>query len=76
MDGVFKIISGILHIGNVSFKAESGGEGSSIVNGATVGIVASLLSIDERALTEAFVNRSLVTRGEVTKIPLKAEQVK
>ena len=45
MDGIFRILSAILHLGNVTFKADDSGESSHLQNPAQVSIVAQILQV-------------------------------
>jgi hypothetical protein len=45
MDSIWRILSAILHMGNVQFKADDGGESSSVTNPAQVGVIAQILQV-------------------------------
>ena len=76
MDGIFRILSAILHFGNVAFKADDSGESAHLTNPAQVGVIASILQVDEKLLQEALLKRSIQVRTEISMIPLKGDQVR
>eukprot|EP01119_Soliformovum_irregulare_P003560 TRINITY_DN1423_c0_g1_i1.p1 TRINITY_DN1423_c0_g1~~TRINITY_DN1423_c0_g1_i1.p1 ORF type:complete len:1011 (-),score=356.36 TRINITY_DN1423_c0_g1_i1:277-3309(-) len=79
---MWKIISAILHLGNVKFKddatARTGQTKVEAANPQEVDVVAKLLQVDARALKNALVSRSISTgvgkRGSVISVPLDQGQ--
>eukprot|EP00966_Prymnesium_polylepis_P163955 3790939-Prymnesium_polylepis.1 len=72
--GLFGALAALLHLGNVTF--EDGGDGRAY---ATQGASAAALQkaaaiLEEPRLEELLIHRSLVVRGEHTRIDLSAEQ--
>ena len=76
VDGIFRILSAILHLGNAKFQADETGDKSSVVNTDSIDAAASLLEVDAAGLSEALCYRSIVVRGEQSKIPLNVDQSK
>ena len=69
---VFTILSGILHLGNISFVAHTGAQ---IADKAILATTAGLFSLDVDRLGDALTQKFMVLRGEDTKTPLTKEQV-
>ncbi|ORX81933.1 hypothetical protein BCR32DRAFT_219808 [Anaeromyces robustus] len=75
IEGTFKIISGILHLGNVKFVENSSNEGANIDGEDEIENVVKLLSVDKEKLKSSILNKRLVIGKEVTISPLKFAQV-
>ncbi|KAL6628638.1 P-loop containing nucleoside triphosphate hydrolase protein [Neocallimastix sp. 'constans'] len=75
IEGTFKIISGILHLGNVKFTENTSNEGADIDGEDEIDNVVKLLSCDKEKLKSALLNKKLVIAREVTISPLKFSQV-
>jgi myosin V len=70
IDMIFRIISSILHIGNIRFESDH------IINKIeTVDIIVKLLDIDSKILETSLLYRYLEVQGEIIKINLKADEV-
>ena len=69
---VFTILSGILHLGNISFVAHTGAQ---IADKAILATTAGLFSLDVDRLGDALTQKFMVLRGEEIKTPLTKEQV-
>ena len=69
---VMSVLSGILHLGNLTFVAAAGAQ---IGNKASLDAVANLLSLDSYRLGDALTKKFMVLRGEEITTPLTVEQV-
>ena len=69
---VFTILSGILHLGNISFVAHTGAQ---IADKEILATTAGLFSLDVDRLGDALTQKFMVLRGEEIKTPLTKEQV-
>ena len=69
---VFTVLSGILHLGNISFVAHTGAQ---IADKAILATTAGLFSLDVDRLGDALTQKFMVLRGEEIKTPLTKEQV-
>ena len=69
---VFTILSGILHLGNISFVAHTGAQ---IADKPILATTAGLFSLDVDRLGDALTQKFMVLRGEEIKTPLTKEQV-
>eukprot|EP00002_Diphylleia_rotans_P017738 TRINITY_DN343_c0_g2_i4.p1 TRINITY_DN343_c0_g2~~TRINITY_DN343_c0_g2_i4.p1 ORF type:complete len:1713 (-),score=401.63 TRINITY_DN343_c0_g2_i4:3715-8853(-) len=74
IDAIFRILSGILHIGNVTFKASADGESCTIENLEAVKIAANVLRTSPELLQSALVNRTNVIAGSAIVVPFKAKE--
>lgn len=73
-----KVLSAILHLGNIGFKSDTKSEGVLIEDAAakeSLSVVAELLKLDKERLHGALTVRKISVRGETTVVPLKPEQV-
>jgi len=75
IEGTFKIISGILHLGNIKFEEDSSNEGAKFDGEDELDKVVQLLSCDKEQLKSSILNKRLVIGKEVTISPLKFSQV-
>lgn len=73
LEGIFKVISAILWIGNIEFK-ENSSDGVSVANNDVMDKIALLLGIDGKKLSEGLCFKKLTIRGETTMTPLKQSQ--
>ncbi|KAJ3026859.1 UNVERIFIED_CONTAM: cytochrome c oxidase subunit 1, partial [Siphonaria sp. JEL0065] len=71
---IFKLLSAILWLGNVSFKAQAGNESVTIEDKSVLRNVATLLGVDEANLNKVLCFKKLVVRTETTMVPLKPIQ--
>jgi myosin heavy subunit len=79
---IWKILAGILHVGNVNFSQDQGaklGQTSTVVsNGAVADTAAQLWQCDATSLKRALTFRSISTgvgkRGSVISVPLDVQQ--
>ena len=69
---VLTVLSGILHLGNISFVAATGAQ---IADKAVLATTAGLFSLDVDRLGDALTQKFMVLRGEEIKTPLTKEQV-
>jgi len=77
VDAIKRILSSVLHIGNINIEAIDGGEKAKIKNMDEVDVVCELLGVTRVILSEALVQRTMTTsarRGSVYKIPLKPQE--
>ncbi|TPX36113.1 hypothetical protein SmJEL517_g01598 [Synchytrium microbalum] len=74
MRGTFTALSGILTLGNVTFKPDSSGESVTIANPDVVSKVAGLWGVDEKKLSDALIYKKLTIRNETTMKPLTPTQ--
>uniref|UniRef100_A0A8C9TGG9 Unconventional myosin-X-like n=1 Tax=Scleropages formosus TaxID=113540 RepID=A0A8C9TGG9_SCLFO len=70
---VFKLLSGVLQLGNIEFMT-AGGAQIVTKGGAFVSIVSDLLGLDSFQLSEVLTQRSMILRGEEICSPLTVEQ--
>lgn len=63
VENVWRLLSGILWLGNINFK--SNGDGSEISDPNPLNIASELLEIDSKILSDAFCYKKLLIRGEV-----------
>uniref|UniRef100_A0AAR2KG04 Myosin X, like 1 n=1 Tax=Pygocentrus nattereri TaxID=42514 RepID=A0AAR2KG04_PYGNA len=68
---VFKLLSGVLHIGNIEFMTAGGAQ---ITTKGVVNSVSDLLGLDGFQLSEVLTQRSMILRGEEICSPLTVEQ--
>uniref|UniRef100_A0A8B9I0W4 Myosin X, like 3 n=1 Tax=Astyanax mexicanus TaxID=7994 RepID=A0A8B9I0W4_ASTMX len=68
---VFKLLSGVLHIGNIEFMTAGGAQ---ITTKGVVSSVSDLLGLDGFQLSEVLTQRSIILRGEEICSPLTVEQ--
>ncbi|KAI9341648.1 P-loop containing nucleoside triphosphate hydrolase protein [Obelidium mucronatum] len=73
-DCILRILSGILWLGNVSFKAQGGNESVTIEEKQAIRNIAALLGVDEANLSKVLCFKKLVVRTETTMVPLKPVQ--
>lgn len=69
---VLTVLSGILHLGNISFVAATGAQ---IADKAVLATAANLFSLDVDRLGDALTQKFMVLRGEEITTPLTKEQV-
>ena len=70
IDRIFRVISSILHIGNIKFDSEK-----FINKSDTIDKIVQLLGIDEKLLETCLLYRYLEVQGEIIKINLKNEEI-
>ncbi|MBN3273929.1 MYO10 protein, partial [Polyodon spathula] len=68
---VFKLLSGVLQMGNIEFMTAGGAQ---ITTKAVLSNVSELLGLDSFQLSEVLTQRSMILRGEVICSPLTIEQ--
>ncbi|XP_026992614.2 unconventional myosin-X isoform X2 [Tachysurus fulvidraco] len=68
---VFKILSGVLHIGNIEFMTAGGAQ---ITSKGVISSICELLGLDAFQLCEVLTQRSIFLRGEEICSPLTVEQ--
>uniref|UniRef100_A0A672T5R7 Unconventional myosin-X-like n=1 Tax=Sinocyclocheilus grahami TaxID=75366 RepID=A0A672T5R7_SINGR len=68
---VFKLLSGVLQIGNIEFMTAGGAQ---ITTKGVVSVVSDLLGLDSFQLSEVLTQRSMILRGEEICSPLTVEQ--
>ncbi|KAJ3028810.1 UNVERIFIED_CONTAM: cytochrome c oxidase subunit 1 [Siphonaria sp. JEL0065] len=71
---IFKLLSAILWLGNVNFKAQAGNESVTIEDKSVIRNIATLLGVDEANLNKVLCFKKLVVRTETTMVPLKPIQ--
>lgn len=73
---IFKLLSAILHLGNVKFeaKAESNLDASQVINIGMIEIAAEMLEVSASKLMEVLTSRSTFARGEMIVSPLVSKQ--
>lgn len=75
LNSIFKVISAVLHFGNIEFKMERGGDQATLPDNTTAQKVAHLLGLSVTEMTKGFLRpRIKVGRDHVTKAQTK-EQV-
>ncbi|KAI3645648.1 hypothetical protein MP228_008576 [Amoeboaphelidium protococcarum] len=76
VDSTFKVVSSILHLGNVEFVKDDKTEVSALnaQSQGSITIICSLLGIDVSKLSTCLLNRKITVRNESTLVPLKLEQ--
>eukprot|EP00002_Diphylleia_rotans_P023810 TRINITY_DN4689_c0_g1_i1.p1 TRINITY_DN4689_c0_g1~~TRINITY_DN4689_c0_g1_i1.p1 ORF type:complete len:1837 (+),score=393.89 TRINITY_DN4689_c0_g1_i1:87-5597(+) len=74
IDAIFRILSGILMIGNVRFAASSDGESCTITNPEVANTAADILQTDPWLLALALTNRTNVIAGNAITVPLKESE--
>jgi myosin heavy subunit/predicted kinase len=65
---IFQVLSGILHLGNVLFNEENGGEASSVSNRDAIAVSASMFEVDPDMLASALTTHTITTgslRGSI-----------
>ena len=72
---MFRAIAAVLQLGNLTFKAK-GDDGSMCSSQSEMKALAELLNIPEDQITLAFTERTMKTRTETYKVPLKADAAK
>jgi len=67
-EGIFKLASAVMHIGNVTFEATTveNMDASELTDDSEVKIAADLLGIDFDGLCDGLLTRSITARGDVT----------
>eukprot|EP00945_MAST-04E_sp_MAST-4E-sp1_P007366 g7366.t1 len=78
-DGVFRLLAGILLLGNISFVADQGDdERSQVVEDSLVADVADVLGIDPKHLNTCLIERQFQSggRSSLVKVPMKAAAAK
>lgn len=68
---VFRLLAGILHLGNIDFMTAGGAQ---VSTKTALGRTADLLGLDSEQLTEALTQRSMILRGEEISTPLSIQQ--
>ena len=79
---VFRIVAGVLHLGNIDFKEKESTRGGSVISSDTtseLNVTAELFGLEADALVEALTTRVMMTKGGGVKgtvigVPLKPEQ--
>lgn len=77
LDELFRVISGILHLGNVSFTtSDDSQDGASIESKSdpSISALTELFACDEGDIRNSLKNRQIFVRNEMTNVPLKKEQ--
>lgn len=76
-DWLFRVVAGILKLGNLEFKPSSDELSSVVTNPELIKEISTLIKVSEDKLTEAVLSRWFVIRGqEPTKIPFKPHEAK
>jgi myosin heavy subunit len=74
MEGLFRVLSAILHLGNMQFSDH--GDCVEVKSNDSLQNVAELLACDEAQLKQALCFRKITVRGDTTMVPLKLNQVR
>jgi myosin-5 len=75
MDGVFRTLSAILWLGNVSFAEDTTREIVHISDMETIMIISHLIGVEQSKLATVLTSRKITVRNDVTVVPLKPVQV-
>jgi len=71
---LFRAISAVLQLGQLTFAPKPGNDEETIITSTKeFKDLADLIGCDETILTKAFTERTIKTRGEIFKVPLKAD---
>uniref|UniRef100_A0A6I8QPF6 Myosin 10 n=1 Tax=Xenopus tropicalis TaxID=8364 RepID=A0A6I8QPF6_XENTR len=68
---IFRLLAGILHLGNMEFITAGGAQ---ISSKTALGRASELLGLDSEQMAEALTQRSMILRGEEISTPLSVEQ--
>ncbi|OCT74399.1 unconventional myosin-X [Xenopus laevis] len=68
---IFRLLAGILHLGNIEFVTAGGAQ---ISSKTALGRSSELLGLDSEQMAEALTQRSMILRGEEISTPLTVEQ--
>ena len=76
VDGIFSVISAVLHLGNLKFE-DVEGEKSDLTSSdkEILEVICMLLGFEAETLTESLLFRQIQVRGTVTSIPYKVQEV-
>ncbi|KAJ3341766.1 cytochrome c oxidase subunit 1 [Gonapodya sp. JEL0774] len=74
IEGCFRVLSAVLHLGNVKFTPRSGGEQSEVSNKDTLDAVCGMIGCDAKKLAEVLCFKRLTIRNETTLVNLKPDQ--
>eukprot|EP00002_Diphylleia_rotans_P032209 TRINITY_DN6746_c0_g1_i1.p1 TRINITY_DN6746_c0_g1~~TRINITY_DN6746_c0_g1_i1.p1 ORF type:complete len:1802 (-),score=377.38 TRINITY_DN6746_c0_g1_i1:222-5627(-) len=74
VDGIFRILSGILMLGNVNFTASADGESCTVSNPEVATSAAKIFGTKPEVLMSALTNRTNVIAGNAITVPLKASE--
>eukprot|EP00026_Physarum_polycephalum_P002483 Phypoly_transcript_02490.p1 GENE.Phypoly_transcript_02490~~Phypoly_transcript_02490.p1 ORF type:complete len:810 (+),score=170.22 Phypoly_transcript_02490:150-2579(+) len=75
-DQIFRILVGILTLGNIEFKP-AGKEEAAVVDKSVLGVAASLLGVEDKALTQALLSHTITSgsqRSTSYQVPQNVEQ--
>ena len=72
-EGIFKLLAGILHLGNIKFDEK--GDGSVIANPETLDQACEFIGTNSPDLKQALLFRHIETRGEAFDVPQNPMQV-
>ncbi|KAI8800774.1 chitin synthase-domain-containing protein [Cladochytrium replicatum] len=74
--GIFRLLSAVLHLGNVTFvdNVKHANDSCSVKNFEVVEQVAELLSVSPDALSQTLTSRTLIVNGETFSFLLKADE--
>uniref|UniRef100_A0A4W3GSA6 Unconventional myosin-X-like n=1 Tax=Callorhinchus milii TaxID=7868 RepID=A0A4W3GSA6_CALMI len=70
---VLRLLSGVLHLGNMEFMTAGGAQ---ITSKSVLNKVSDLLGLDSFQLAEVLTQRSFILRGEEISSPLTVDQVR